>query len=66
MESRPKVIEELMRGNPRLMICPSCGDRMRVESETARNSASYYVAERSIKCGRCGLKIRQYVYMLRG
>lgn len=66
MESRPRAIEAIVRDNPRLMVCPSCGDRMRVENETARNSNGYYVAERNMKCSKCGLKIRQYIYILRG
>jgi len=66
MEPRLRLINCMMHDNPLLMICPGCGDRLKIENETARSNANYYIAERNIKCNKCGLKIRQYIYILRG
>jgi len=33
MEPRLRLINDMMRDNPLLMICPGCGDRLKIENE---------------------------------
>jgi len=43
--------------------CPSCGYGLTVESQVVRERGDYYVVERVLRCRKCGVRIRQLVYL---
>ena len=43
--------------------CPSCRYDLVIESQVVRERGDYYVVERVLRCRKCGVRIRQMVYL---
>lgn len=43
--------------------CPSCKSDLTIESQVVRERGGNYIVERLLKCSKCGIRIRQNIYI---
>lgn len=63
MQITYRAEKQLMSISDKVYICPSCGSKLIVEFQVVKEGEVRYVVERFLSCKRCGVKIRQAIYL---